>query len=168
MHIKSRKKSNNKWFETQDTIGYWDDFSKPKIVWADLARTGNAFIYDEDGFTMPNTTYLIASDDSSMLKYLIGLLNSKVILQYLDWISAKLDETGWRWFKQYVEMFPIPIATPAQRLPIITLVESILAARKANPTADTSELEKQIDEVVFRLYGLTTEEEEAIGLVLNR
>ena len=65
---------------------YWDDFAKPKIVWADLARTGNAFIYDETGFTSPNTTYLIASNDTAMLKFLIGLLNSKVILQYLDWI----------------------------------------------------------------------------------
>ena len=45
-----------------------DDFAKPKIVWADLARMGNAFIYDEAGFTMPNTTYLIASDDRSKLK----------------------------------------------------------------------------------------------------
>ena len=89
-----------------------DDFAKPKIVWADLARTGNAFIYDEAGFTMPNTTYLIASDDRSKLKFLIGILNSKVILRYLDWISAKLDETGWRWFKQYVELFPHPRIHP--------------------------------------------------------
>ncbi|GAB6010389.1 DUF7149 domain-containing protein, partial [Dysgonomonas reticulitermitis] len=29
----SRKKTNNKWFETQDSISYWDDFSKQKIVW---------------------------------------------------------------------------------------------------------------------------------------
>ena len=28
--VKARKKTNNKWFETQDSIGYWDDFLKPK------------------------------------------------------------------------------------------------------------------------------------------
>ena len=31
--IKARKKTNNKWFETQDSISYWEDFSKPKILW---------------------------------------------------------------------------------------------------------------------------------------
>ena len=136
---------------------YMDDFDKPKIVWADLARTGNAFIYDDDGFTMPNTTYLIASHDTSMLKYLIGILNSKAILRYLDWISAKLDETGWRWFKQYVELFPIPPISD-KGSGIIDLVNQILDARTKNPEADTSSEEHKIDDVVYHLYGLSTEE----------
>jgi tRNA1(Val) A37 N6-methylase TrmN6 len=29
----SRKKTTHKWFETQDPIAYWDDFSKQKIIW---------------------------------------------------------------------------------------------------------------------------------------
>ena len=140
------------------SCAYMDDFSKPKIVWADLARTGNAFIYDEDGFTSPNTTYLIASDDRSLLKYLIGVLNSKVILKYLDWISAKLDETGWRWFKQYVETFPIPHATATQQMQVAHLVEQTLTAKKDNPVADTSALETAIDDLVYRIYGLANEE----------
>ena len=156
--VKSRKKSGNKWLETQDTIAYMDDFNKPKIVWADLARTGNAFIYDEYGFTSPNTTYLIASDDKTLLKYLIGVLNSKVILRYLDWISAKLDETGWRWFKQYVETFPIPSATRPQRAEIATIVEKIIESKESNSNSDTSALENQIDELVFGLYGFASDE----------
>ena len=162
MRIKSRKKSGNKWFETQDTIAYMDDFNKPKIVWADLARTGNAFIYDEYGFTSPNTTYLIASDDTTLLKYLIGVLNSKVILKYLDWISAKLDETGWRWFKQYVEIFPIPCATAIQQTKVAQLVDQILTAKKDNPVANTSNVEMAIDNLVYRLYGLSDGETTAL------
>ena len=30
--VKARKKTTNKWFETQDSISYWDDFSKQKII----------------------------------------------------------------------------------------------------------------------------------------
>ena len=143
------------------SCAYMDDFNKPKIVWADLARTGNAFIYDEAGFTAPNTTYLIASDDTSMLKYLIGLLNSKAMLQYLDWVSAKLDETGWRWFKQYVELFPIP-STSTDAVRIINLVNKVLMLKQANPSADTSSVEREIDLIVYRLYGLNAEEASAI------
>lgn len=29
--VSARKKTSNKWFETQDAISYWDDFSQPKI-----------------------------------------------------------------------------------------------------------------------------------------
>ena len=28
---------------------------------------------------------------------------------YLDIISSKLDETGWRWLKQFVELIPVPV-----------------------------------------------------------
>ena len=34
--VKSRKKTHNKWFETQDSISYWEDFSKPKIVYMEI------------------------------------------------------------------------------------------------------------------------------------
>ena len=46
--VKARKKTNNKWFETQDSISYWDDFSQPKIIWK---RVGSIirFSYDEKG-----------------------------------------------------------------------------------------------------------------------
>ncbi len=133
-------------------------------MWADLARTGNAFIYDEEGFTSPNTTYLIATDDKSLLKYLIGVLNSKLILKYLDWISAKLDETGWRWFKQYVDTFPTPQISYSQQKPIIKLVDSILAAKATDASADTSPLEAEIDNLVFDLYGFTDKERFVIGI----
>jgi hypothetical protein len=37
-------------------------------------------------------------------------------------------------------------------------VERILAAKRANPQADTSAWEREIDERVYRLYGLTPAE----------
>ena len=42
--------------------------------------------------------------------------------------------------------------------PFITLVDKILAAKQKDPNADTSALERQIDEMVYELYGLTPEE----------
>jgi hypothetical protein len=38
------------------------------------------------------------------------------------------------------------------------LVEAVLLAKKADPTADTSALEAEIDQLVYKLYGLTDEE----------
>ena len=111
--VKARKKTNNKWFETQDSISYWDEFSKPKIVWAELSRTGNSFAYSDDGAMVLNTCYILSFNDKEFhekeLNTLLGFLNSNVALFYLDIISSKLDETGWRWLKQFVELIPVPV-----------------------------------------------------------
>jgi len=46
--------------------------------------------------------------------------------------------------------------------PFITFVDQILAAKQKDPSADTSVLERQIDEMVYKLYGLTPEEIEIV------
>ena len=91
---------------------YLDEFSKPKIIWAELSRTGNSFAYSNDGAMVLNTCYILSFNDDKChekeLNTLLGFLNSKVALFYLNIISSKLDETGWRWLKQFVEQIPIP------------------------------------------------------------
>ena len=92
---------------------YLDEFSKPKIVWAELSRTGNSFAYSDDGAMVLNTCYILSFNDNNIhdkeLIALLGFLNSKIALFYLDIISSKLDETGWRWLKQFVERIPVPM-----------------------------------------------------------
>ena len=56
----------------------------------------------------------------------------------------------------------IPIAQTKKQKPVELLVERILAAKAKNPQADTSPLEREIDELVYQLYGLTQEEIEIV------
>jgi len=117
--VKSRKKTGNKWFETQDQIGYWGDFSKPKIVWAELARTGNAFAFDNGNFLIGNTGYILTMEAATEkfvdYEWLLAFLNSNAILFYLDTICNRFDETGWRWLRQHVELLPLPPAPHRQQ-----------------------------------------------------
>ena len=53
---------------------------------------------------------------------------------------------------------PIPNATAEQQEHVASRVDRILAAKKRNPSADTSALEREIDKLVYQLYGLTDEE----------
>ena len=55
------------------------------------------------------------------------------------------------------KQFLIAKASKEQR-PIIGLVDKILEAKRSNPIADTSALERAIDRMVYELYGLTEEE----------
>lgn len=41
---------------------------------------------------------------------------------------------------------------------VLALVDSIILAKQADPTADTSEQERTIDLMVYKLYGLTYDE----------
>ena len=73
--------------------------------------------------------------------------------------TAATKQGGFYEFKpMYVSQLPIANATPQQQSMLVKLVDSILAAKRTNPQADTSALEREIDERVYRLYDLTPEE----------
>ena len=59
---------------------------------------------------------------------------------------------------QFIEQLPIASASPEQKNTVERLVDQILSAKKPNPEADVSALERQIDELVYGLYDLTPEE----------
>lgn len=83
----------------------------------------------------------------------MAILNSSVIAHLLSdrrRNNVQLYPDDWK-------KLPIPDATPEQQTPIIALVDQILTARRADPSADVSALEKEIDEIVYKLYGLTAE-----------
>jgi len=58
----------------------------------------------------------------------------------------------------YVGKIPVPVVTFEQQEPIIELFYKILAAKNTDPNADVSELENEIDKIVYSLYNLTPEE----------
>ena len=75
--IKARKKTTNKWFETQDSIAYWNEFSKQKIIYPCIMRDGPHFMFDTKG-----NFYTIAPGNiitGDHLEYLLGYLCSKTI-----------------------------------------------------------------------------------------
>ena len=57
-----------------------------------------------------------------------------------------------------IEQLPLFVPSLQQEQSVVTLVDRILAAKKADPVADTSGLEAEIDQLVYKLYGLTDEE----------
>lgn len=98
------------------------------------------------------------------LAYVVASLNSAIT----DWWFRKIYETtkvSGGYFDlngKQIESIPIPNATNEQQKCIAAKVDAILAAKKADPNADTSALEAEIDDFVFDLYGLTDEEREIV------
>ena len=68
-----------------------------------------------------------------------------------------------RWIKFTVEAIPIPIITDIQQSPYIHLINNILTVKDADPSADISALEAEIDRMVYQLYDLSDAEIETIN-----
>ena len=149
-----RKKTFNQWFETQDTISNWQEFKKEKIVWGELSDE-QKFTYDESGFYANNTIFILTGKN---LKYLLSILNCKLSKWYFEQISTSSGMGTNRWLKYKIELLPIKQISEEEQKPLISLVDQILAAKKENAAADTSAWEREIDALVYQLYGLTADE----------
>ncbi|GAA8782004.1 class I SAM-dependent DNA methyltransferase [Helicobacter pylori] len=89
-------------------------------------------------------------------KFLVGLLNSRL----LDWLFRKTSTNNHVNLYE-LETLPIPQITKSNQPTadkIIALVDKILALKEKDPKANTKELEKEIDALVYQLYNLTDEE----------
>lgn len=91
--------------------------------------------------------------------YLLGVLNSRPISFWFEHKFGKLQRGLFPQFKiNELAIFPIPHAEKAQEEQIATIVNSILSAKKVTYLADTTAEEREIDCLVYQLYGLTEEE----------
>ena len=103
--VKARKKTNNKWFETQDSISYWEDFSKPKIMYPETTQ-GAYFAYDESGMLLDKTCFIMLAADA---KYIQATLSSKLYEYAYKRIysSIELGEHGFQYNKHALIKLPI-------------------------------------------------------------
>ena len=139
---------------------YMEDFSKPKIVWAELARTGNAFALDFGNNMVGNTGYILTvpSNNQDELLYLLAFLNSRSMLYSLNQITTRFDENGWRWLRQFVEQLRVP--------PLINKNEilSIVATVTKDNKQEVSEI---LNNVIADIYNFTDEEKAYINQTLS-
>lgn len=157
----ARKKTGNKWFETQDQIAYYPEFEKEKVVWAETDQALNTVIAPK-GIYLQKTCFMIIT---RKLKFICALLNSLVSQWYIRKLSSALGNKGMSLTKDSVREIPLPPITPSNE-PIVkqieALVDKILEAKKQSTAADTKHLEDQIDIMVYKLYELIYEEVKVI------
>ncbi len=174
-----RKPGSYKWYEIQDSIDYYKEFEKPKIIIPAIVRSAS-YAYDKTGFYSNDKTSIIPTNDL----YLLGILNSKVS----DVVIYNISSTKQGGYYEYKPMYvsQIPIRTIDSSNPddvtrhdrIVALVERILDLNKK--MGDVREaharellmrqieaIDTEIDKEVYELYGLTEEEirivEEAVA-----
>ena len=143
----ARKKTSNQWFEIQDSISYWEEFEKPKIVWK---RIGSIlrFCYNENGALGLDSTCFIAGVGT---EFLCCLLNSPMG-HFLLKDSPKTGTGDLLISIQAVEPIRVPPITEALRLRFERLLTDTIGTKE----------ETFINNEIFSLYRLSREEQEYI------
>jgi len=159
------------WYELQQPqFAYKELLERPKIVFPDIAKSCR-FAFDDNGRFGANTVYFLPTDNL----YLLGLLNSRLAHFYFAQTCAALEGPGeayLRFFGQYLKGFPVRLPDSSDRTchdRIVELVETMLKSHNQLATAKTGHektaikrqieaTDKQINQLVYELYGLTDEE----------
>jgi hypothetical protein len=128
---------------------YWQEFEQPKIIYPDIAIRCE-FTFDTNNLFLDCTLFLIPSQS----KYLLGCLNSSIVQFFINQICPAVRGDFRRFKSIYVSQIPIPTATNSQREAIEILVEQCLDSKGK----DIKHIEKEIDQLVYQLYGLTEAE----------
>jgi len=169
VQCKKRWDKGDYWWELR-ACAYYEEFEKDKLLLPDISISGN-FAYDTTGVYSVNTSYIIPIKDKSIL----SILNSSLITWYYTKISPVFRGGYLRWIYQYIEQLPIrtidfDIPTDkAMHDQMVTLVDRMLDLNKRLPEAKTpydktslerqiASTDKEIDQLMYKLYDLMPEE----------
>lgn len=155
-----RKKTSNKWFETQDNIAYYQEFEKEKLVYSEIVKKPQFYLDTKLNFYAEATSFILTGEN---LKYLIAFLNNDFVAFIFKtfYAGGNLGENGFRYKKAFLEKLPIPkINSKNQKIAneLVNSVDEILKAKEQDKNANTQELENKINSLVYKLYNLTEDE----------
>lgn len=152
--VKSRKKTNNEWFETSDSIKYWEAFYSPKIVYPETTKF-LPFYYDEENYLTTKTCFIMTGEH---ICYLTAFFNSSLFKYCFRDDFGTLFGGARSLSKVFFDKIPVldvDDATDAEFRELVLDIQKEYSDEKA----------KAIDQKIFDLYGLTQEERGMIGYI---
>ena len=161
----SRKKTSGQWFETQDSIAYYQEFSKPKIIYPNMTSVF-PFMYDESGILGNQKCFILSATDNSIsLPFLTAVFNSLLAKLWI-WYNCPELQGGTREIsKVYFEHFPVPKAGKEE-----TNLMATLATQRASLTNELQILNTKFTRNIqreFKLEKISTKLENWKDLTFN-
>jgi hypothetical protein len=132
-----------------------------------LRQTGDSLFahLDEEGYLALNNVHIGNLINSKLHpKTLISFLNSLLYTYLYQTLSLEKGRAMAQVDIDFLELLPIKEISPEDQKPLIDLVDQVLEITSApdydpkKPPVKQKELEKKIDELVYKLYNLTDEE----------
>lgn len=131
-------------------------FSGSKIICQRKCAELPIFSYS-DGDCYLTQTFNIIKTNRVNLRYLTGLLNSKLIAFWLR-NRGKMQGLNYQLDKEPLQQIPIAVPEIEVQTRIGHLVDEIIERKSDNANASIQDVENQIDIIVYHLYDLTYDE----------
>ena len=148
-----------KWIHQNNVVKSLKKYLHPKILIRQVGDHINATFDNESGITTQSVYALYPKEerDNSHAKALVGILNSKLFDFFYRLVSGD-KQMFKRIILENVKALPYPNMDNLLILDIEKIVDEILIRKRGNPSIDTSDMESEIDNLVYHLYGLTYDE----------
>ena len=144
---------------------HFDASSVGFLLWKDLEGVRNRSISKQARYAdekkrgdLPPREDLERNSRRFSIKYLLGVMNSAGAQ---DFLRARRRSNIHLYPDDWKEL-PIPDVPPAAQRPVVDLVDAILAAKDADPEAEIAAEEREIDRLVYGLYGLDEDDVAAV------
>ena len=143
-------------------------FLAEKIIVRGVAKELVAQL-DSEGYAALVAVHTVISSDQKKYKnkFLLSLLNSSLLnwFHITKFYTARIPKGSLRYPISFLKGIPIKAVSLERQKAIVSLVDKILLMTKnqdyqtnSNKQAKVKEYERQIDQMVYNLYGLTDEE----------
>ncbi|MBN1924649.1 MAG: Eco57I restriction-modification methylase domain-containing protein [Prolixibacteraceae bacterium] len=151
--VSTRKKTSNKWFETQDQINYFKEFEKEKIIFPNMTKD-MPFVLDNNGFYTNQKCFIITGEK---LKYLVSIFNSKLYEYCFRSNFPELLGGVVELSKVFFEKVPIKYPS-IEDDKIFEKISDKLHQVINKSEKEFNTLSDKIDLMVYKLYTLTYDE----------
>ena len=129
-------------------------------------------IYTDENICFTSSIYSLLHDDVNELKYLCGILNSILVQFYCIYGINNQKDTTINLNQYMIRHLPIIRANGKIKSEIITIVDKILSQLEINRgkmNKNISQLIREIDNIIFKIYSMTEKEQSIIkSYVINQ
>ena len=153
--VKARKKTSGKWFETQDSIAYWKDFEKPKVMWKIIGCNIN-FCFDEKQLICNNAVNIMIGRREHLVQF-VGLMNSRLFDWYLK-LTTEAEVQGGG-----IQLYVTTLEKTLLKLDFPKHLTDIIFQRIHGVVSD-----EVVDKAIFDAYELSIDERSFILQKVSR
>ncbi|OPY25214.1 MAG: N5-glutamine S-adenosyl-L-methionine-dependent methyltransferase [Methanocella sp. PtaU1.Bin125] len=163
--LSKRGDQGEMWYELR-TCSYYDLFTKPKIMYAEM-QVSPKFALDREGYFTHNVIFFLPVDDP----HLLSILNSRIGWFFIQYYGTPI-QNGYKASWKYLSKVPIPKTKDPE---LSSLAEKMMELNKKlitikdKATDERTQLINQIKETdvnidnrVYQLYGIDQEQRQVI------
>jgi hypothetical protein len=151
---KSRKKTTNKWFEVQDSISFYADFDKKKIIYPNQT-THLSFYLDTEGYFINQKAYMIVGRH---LGYLTAFFNSTLFRYCFTDNFPIIQGAGREMNESIFKRISVKDVTDEEDAEYERRVMEIQQMKREGQS--TEEKEHELDLMILAHYGITDQEQQ--------